>query len=133
MVNAPTTNNLQTCRNGAKPRRQTPVLTRGYITRRQTQHVEMLAKTPAILFSEPRLIYQLVLLCELFLGRPGQIWGCSSGPVCLRVHFPACLEGGKTIVVYISRKFTPLLLFYDSQHGLYIKHKRDTSSHSNCR
>lgn len=26
-------------------------------------------------------------------------------------------------MVYISRKFTPLLLFYDSQHVLYIKHK----------
>lgn len=36
MVDAPTTNNLQTCRNGAKPRRQTPVLTGGYTTRRQT-------------------------------------------------------------------------------------------------
>lgn len=87
------------------------------------QHVETLAKTPAILLLEPRLIYQLVLLCDLLLGRPGQIWRFSSGPVCPRAHFPACLGGERTIVVYISRKFTPLLLFNGSQRVLYIKHK----------
>lgn len=89
-------------------------------------------KHPRSSFLEPRLIHGLVLLCDLLLGRPGQIWRFSSGHVCPRAHFPACLEGERTIVVYISRKFTPLLLFYDSLRVLYIKHKRDTSSHSNC-
>lgn len=135
----PTTNNLQTCRNGPEDRR---LFSPGYYKTDRHNVWKCWQNKPASL---PRSFHAMADLSASvgFIRAVGVVWSVCwpawavlAGFLGLRLsagQFPCRLEGERPIVVYISRKFTPLLLFYDSQRGLYIKHKRDTSSHSYSR
>lgn len=115
----PTANNLQTCRNGSEDRRL--FSPRDYQTDRHNMWKCWQNKRRAL-----RALFDAVADSSVgFIRAIGvarsvcwPAWAILAVFLSLRLStgpFPCSLEGEKPIVVYISRKFTPLLLLYDSQ------------------
>lgn len=112
--------------------RQTPVLTNGYITHRQTQHVEMLAKH----WQSFHAFFFFLWISSVWIGINVMLWDPFIGLIewfggflglCLFMGpLPSRLEGKDAILAYVSRKFreTPLLSCYGCQQGVDIKEKQ---------